>query len=43
MKNLSFTREMGVDKLVKLKENSWNGKDYRNLENFLTDDIDVIN
>lgn len=43
MKNLSFLKELGVDKMVKFRENSWNGKDYINLENFLTDDIEVIN
>lgn len=43
MKNLSFIKELGIEKMIKFKENSWNGKDYINLENFLTDDINVIN
>lgn len=43
MKNFNFIRELGIEKMVKFKENSWNGKDYINLENFLTDDINVIN
>lgn len=43
MKNFDFLKELNVDRMIKFKENSWNGKDYINLENFLTDDINVIN
>lgn len=43
MKNLAFIKELNVEKMIKFKDNSWNGKDYINLENFLTDDINVIN
>ncbi len=43
MKNIDFLKELNIEKMIRFKENSWNGKDYINLENFLTEDIDVIN
>ncbi len=43
MKNIDFLKELNVEKMIRFKENSWNGKDYINLENFLTENIDVIN
>lgn len=43
MKNIDFLKELNIGSMIKIKENSWNGKDYINLERYLTDDINVIN
>ena len=43
MKSTGFLKELNIGLLIKIKENSWNGRDFINLENYLTDDIDVIN
>ena len=43
MKNVDFLKELNIVQLIKIKENSWNGRDFINLESYLTDDIDVIN
>ena len=43
MKNLGFLKELNIGFLIKIKENSWNGRDYINLESYLTDDLDTIN
>ncbi len=43
MKNIDFLKELNIGSMIKIKENSWNGKDYINLESYLTDDINVIN
>ena len=41
--NSNILNELNVGMLIRIKENSWNGKDYINLENYLTDDINTIN
>ena len=43
MKNTDFLKELNIVQLIKIKENSWNGRDFINLESCLTDDINVIN
>ena len=43
MKSISFLKELNIGLLIKIKENSWNGRDYINLESYLTDDLDTIN
>lgn len=38
-----FLTELNLYGLIKIRENSWNGKNYIELEKMLTDDINVIN
>ncbi len=38
-----FLSELNIEALIKIKENSFNGHGYLNIENFVTTDIDVIN
>ena len=41
--NSDFISELSLNALIRIKENSWNGKNYVELEKLLTDDINVIN
>ncbi len=41
--NTEFLKELNVEMLIKIKENTFNGSGYLNPEHFLTTDIDVIN
>ena len=41
--NNRFLSELNIEALIKIKENSFNGHGYLNIENFVTTDIDVIN
>lgn len=41
--NSNFISELSLNALIRIKENSWNGKNYVELEKLLTDDINVIN
>ena len=43
MRNIGFLKELNIGLLIKIRENSWNGRDYINLESYLTDDLDTIN
>ena len=38
-----FLSELNIEALIKIKENSFNGRGYLNIEKFVTTDIDVIN
>ncbi|MGN0618790.1 MAG: hypothetical protein ACI4J7_07185 [Ruminiclostridium sp.] len=41
--NTDFLKELNIEMLIKLKENTFDGRGYLNLEHFLTTDIDIIN
>lgn len=41
--NTDFVSELGLNALIRIKESSWNGKNYVELEKYFTDDINIIN
>ncbi len=41
--NTDFLKELNIEMLIKIKENTFNGRGYLSLERFFTTDIDVIN
>lgn len=41
--NDAFLSELNIEMLIRIKENSWNGRNYINLNELLTTDTEVIN
>lgn len=41
--NTDFIKELNIEMLIKIKENTFDGRGYLNLERYLTTDIDAIN
>ncbi len=41
--NTNFINELNLAALIKIRENSWNGKNYIELDRMITNDTDVIN
>ena len=41
--NDGFLNELNIEALIRIKENSWNGRNYLDLSDMLTTDTDVIN
>lgn len=40
--NDDFLKELNISALIKIKENTWNGKDYLDIRKFITNDITII-
>ena len=41
--NTEFIKELNIEMLIKIKESTFDGRGYLNLERYLTTDIDTIN
>ena len=43
MMNTDFLSVLNIGSLIKIKDSSWNGRDFVELDKMLTTDINVIN